>query len=852
MVKVVFTLAISFSLGLNVLAFESNVVISEIAWMGTEISSSDEWIELKNNTSDIINLEGWTLNAIDGSPVINLTGIMPANGYFLLERTDDDSVPGITADLIYTGSLENGGENLELRNDNGDLINSIESDGSWLVGDNTTKQTMEWSGNAWQSSINPGGTPKVSNSTGDIVQVEQAEDQEATSQASNTSSTSGSSDSSFGSSDPEPDSTKEDEIDLNYKNLKISEIYPNPSGSDLELEFIELYNVGTSAINLSGFKIGDSSKRVYKIKEKILGPKQYWILYRAITKIALNNTKDSVKLYLPGKTESFLSVDYNNAKEGLSYSLDQDIKAEVYTWSKIITPGKFNEIKEENLAPIAFFTISNNIKLAQPLLFDATDSYDPNGDDLTYFWDFGDGFVSRLDLTEHTFFKAGEYNVLLIVSDGEYENKITQKLIIKDSKENILPDKKVLEDNKKDLDIKESVESNYDLIISEIMPNPEGNDSEEWIEIYNNEEIDVNLKNWTIDDKDGGSKAYKFTDDFYIKAQDFLILGKEDTKLSLNNSFDQVRIFNPSGELVDKVEYSKAKEAQVYSFIQGAWHWTSEDTPGRDNFLEYYNYEFLNDYEEIDQVKDNKKNGVEEYIELPLSEVKNYEINSKIRTAGIVTAKPGVLGAQIFYIATNNAGLQIYNNKKDFPELSLGDYLVVQGVLASTNSELRLKTKIASDMKVIDNHSPFKPKIVNLSDVDNSLIARFVKVSGTVTERKANIIYLDDNKNEIEIYLKSSTGIKSKEIEEGMEYEVMGIVSKIKSGVKLIPRSINDFVLLDNNQIEEGLIFNIAQDQQDWALPIRDKKQEFFNYLLIISISTCAGLFFLLYKLDKN
>jgi hypothetical protein len=84
-----------------------NVAINEIAWMGRLADANDEWIELHNNTGAPINLSGWTLIAADGTPNITLTGTIPAGGYFILERTDDNSVPGVAADLIYTGALGN-------------------------------------------------------------------------------------------------------------------------------------------------------------------------------------------------------------------------------------------------------------------------------------------------------------------------------------------------------------------------------------------------------------------------------------------------------------------------------------------------------------------------------------------------------------------------------------------------------------------------------------------------------------------------------------------------------------------------------------------------------------------------
>ncbi len=43
-----------------------DVVVSEIAWMGTTTSSSDEWVELYNNTAITVDFTGWTFAAGDG------------------------------------------------------------------------------------------------------------------------------------------------------------------------------------------------------------------------------------------------------------------------------------------------------------------------------------------------------------------------------------------------------------------------------------------------------------------------------------------------------------------------------------------------------------------------------------------------------------------------------------------------------------------------------------------------------------------------------------------------------------------------------------------------------------------
>ena len=119
-----------------------DVVISEIAWMGTTSSSTDEWLELRNNTATAIDLTGWQLTTADGTPTVALIGSIPANGYFLLERTDDGSTPTL-ADLLYTGALLNTGEILTLTNALDVVVDVANGPGGWFAGDNTTKETME-------------------------------------------------------------------------------------------------------------------------------------------------------------------------------------------------------------------------------------------------------------------------------------------------------------------------------------------------------------------------------------------------------------------------------------------------------------------------------------------------------------------------------------------------------------------------------------------------------------------------------------------------------------------------------------------------------------------------------------
>ena len=296
-----------------------SVVINEIAWMGSVTSANDEWIELKNNTNEDINLEGWFLKTTDEKIKIYLTGKIPANGFYLLERTDENSVMNIKADIIYTGALSNSGQSLELYQNSSILIDHLGFSSKWPSGDNTTKQTMERIDNSnWQTSKNPGGTPGGENS---IIQL-------------------------IGILEIKPVVPEE------IKNLKepttypdgifINEIMPAPEGPDDTNEWIELYNNNNFAVDISYWKLQDTKGAItnYTLpKNTILQSNGYLVLKRSQTKITLNNDEDVINLILPnGRIAD--SISYKKASKNQSYSKTLS----GFTWTENTTPGSINNI----------------------------------------------------------------------------------------------------------------------------------------------------------------------------------------------------------------------------------------------------------------------------------------------------------------------------------------------------------------------------------------------------------------------------------------------------------------------------------------------------------------------------
>lgn len=83
-----------------------------------------------------------------------------------------------------------------------------------------------------------------------------------------------------------------------------------------------------------------------------------------------------------------------------------------------------------NQAPMANaggpYTGSHNI----PVVFDGSGSSDPDGDTLTYSWDFGDGSSGNGVSPSHTYVADGSYTMTLTVSDGYLSNMQTTSVDI--------------------------------------------------------------------------------------------------------------------------------------------------------------------------------------------------------------------------------------------------------------------------------------------------------------------------------------------------------------------------------------------------------------------------------------
>jgi uncharacterized protein YdeI (BOF family) len=303
-------------------AAPSSVVINEVMWAGSTVSTSDEWIELYNPTAAEIDMSGWTLEHAAGSSSPGLTlpsgALISAGGYYIVGNFDKDHVSSafkVDVDYVTTSIslLNTNNGDVVLKNADGAVVDQAAGN-SWPAGESSsaTKKSMERGVDlldgllttSWHTSTNSldqknFGTPRAANSTppvnvapiaaisgpaaGSVGQIlswsaEDSTDADGDSLSYSWSFGDGTSGTgaavthayaaagsfvvlvtvSDGEIEAEASKTITVTAPVYSSAVVINELLPNPVGSDTTTEFIEVRNTGDAAVDLGGWQLDDA------------------------------------------------------------------------------------------------------------------------------------------------------------------------------------------------------------------------------------------------------------------------------------------------------------------------------------------------------------------------------------------------------------------------------------------------------------------------------------------------------------------------------------------------------------------------------------------------------------------
>ncbi len=122
--------------------------------------------------------------------------------------------------------------------------------------------------------------------------------------------------------------------------------------------------------------------------------------------------------------------------------------------------------------------------------------------------------------------------------------------------------------------------------ITELLPNPgspKTDSDDEFIEVYNPNNIEVQLEGYRLETGNDFSYHYTFATQT-IAPQAYVAFYSKDTNLVLANSGGKARILNPGGEVISETDlYDQADDDKAWIYNGNTWIWSLTPTPGAPN-----------------------------------------------------------------------------------------------------------------------------------------------------------------------------------------------------------------------------------------------------------------------------
>lgn len=131
------------------------------------------------------------------------------------------------------------------------------------------------------------------------------------------------------------------------------------------------------------------------------------------------------------------------------------------------------------------------------------------------------------------------------------------------------------------------VVSASDMKVTELLPNAVGVDAgNEFIEIFNPNDFAIDLSLYKFNTGIDTIKSYLFPSGAAINPHDYYVVYSSDPIFSLLNTTSRVTIETIDNQSIDSSDiYLAPKEGESWSLIGGAWQYTNQITPGKDNLI---------------------------------------------------------------------------------------------------------------------------------------------------------------------------------------------------------------------------------------------------------------------------
>lgn len=510
--------------------------------------------------------------------------------------------------------------------------------------------------------------------------------------------------------------------------IKLNEMVSSPVEDN---EWVELYSLATTSLDLSGWQICDATGKSCK---SIIGmiDAQSWLVIDLQTNRYLNNDQDSVIL-LDACGQIVDQLDYGqeikapNQGESLIRFKDGQDAGQVEDW--LVT---------DNISKGAI-----NIAPSQPAVKDQEDN-----------------------------------DVLSDLIPDTSNQPIVAENILSAVQESSAP---------------EAFDYQQKIILTKIFPDPAGSDlTGEYIAIKNVSSSSLDMAGLKLSDVGKSFALFGL-----IEAGQEIIWSRASTSLALNNTTaETISLTDLSDNIIDQIGYSQAGEGRVLQRNHALeWEWVDDQAGAK----QAIGASVIDDGQMLESVIDDEyeaetsasstaEDGIKKE-KMTIEQARASGLKKKLTVRGVVSVLPNVFSSQYLYILDETGGIQIYNYKKEFPVLAVGNYVEITGEIAQSGNMIRIKTAGKNDIQVLAPRVDIKPMVLAINEIGEDSLGGFVGIRGMITSLKSNYMYVDDGEAEITVYFKANAKIDKKTLLVGQSVVISGIVEKNKTEIQLWPRS---------------------------------------------------------------
>ncbi len=347
--------------------------------------------------------------------------------------------------------------------------------------------------------------------------------------------------------------------------------------------------------------------------------------------------------------------------------------------------------------------------------------------------------------------------------------------------------------------------------LNEVLPSPQNVDwdgngvpsyLDEWIELANLGDEAVDLAGWRLADGQPAGHdpagVYILPAGATIPARGHLLLFRAQSGLGLDASDEWLRLLYPDGSEADVLRYD------VFSGYDQSWC----RLPDGDGDWSRFCIESPGQANQADPAggapggggggTGSAAGGGQPYDRfnydlLPIAQARSLADRTRVTLEGQVTVLPNVFDDKNIYIQDASGGMLVYLRSGEWPPLSEGQWVRVNGRLDTYYGEREISLVRIDDIKTLQPAAPPPPLPIRTGEVNETNEGRLVQISGAITGYwKESTLYLDDGSGEARITIKTSTGIRRPYVNIGEVWTVVGVVSQSESGYRLLPRRAED------------------------------------------------------------